>query len=559
MGTLARAVLASVVGVGILITCSVLFHLGGTLWQFSTLISAMTGGALTLFSAITLPRSDEKVEPWLGRERLAWILIGCGLIVWGCGESIWRYYTSVSQSPFPSLADIGYASLPPLVFMGLLVQPSTGIGSRRILTLIDSLITMCAMLSIGWYLLLGSLALSSNQDVLAKFLGLYYPSADIGMLSCVILLLFRGQGSLYQATARRVSLIFVGIGLAFFASSDFVFNLQQGIGTYVDGTWVDIGWPIGMLVIGIAAHLRRYLPLTPVDMVERRLRRREAQATFGMAQILTYSILAILLVVLILNVYSSDAMQLAIRPVLALATVAVVGLVVLRHLLTVYENIQLTQRQKNALERLEAANRRIEDQARMIAERNAELERGILHLKDVQARLANGNLRARARLAGGELLPLAVSLNLMAERLAHLEQADSYAQHLNVAIQQTTAAVERHRKGAPFSLPASCKTFPDLNRLLQLLDLKEKSDPNSALPGSFATPSHASHKSGMPSTHAAPAPQISTPPLSGQRNKGPLTPIPKSSDSLLKEGIMAPFPGPLVFPPKDPGDETGEH
>ncbi|MBO0782303.1 MAG: hypothetical protein J2P37_26080, partial [Ktedonobacteraceae bacterium] len=466
MGTLARAVLASVVGVGILITCSVLFHLGGTLWQFSTLISAMTGGALTLFSAITLPRSDEKVEPWLGRERLAWILIGCGLIVWGCGESIWRYYTSVSQSPFPSLADIGYASLPPLVFMGLLVQPSTGIGSRRILTLIDSLITMCAMLSIGWYLLLGSLALSSNQDVLAKFLGLYYPSADIGMLSCVILLLFRGQGSLYQATARRVSLIFVGIGLAFFASSDFVFNLQQGIGTYVDGTWVDIGWPIGMLVIGIAAHLRRYLPLTPVDMVERRLRRREAQATFGMAQILTYSILAILLVVLILNVYSSDAMQLAIRPVLALATVAVVGLVVLRHLLTVYENIQLTQRQKNALERLEAANRRIEDQARMIAERNAELERGILHLKDVQARLANGNLRARARLAGGELLPLAVSLNLMAERLAHLEQADSYAQHLNVAIQQTTAAVERHRKGAPFSLPASCKTFPDLNRLL---------------------------------------------------------------------------------------------
>src|SRR2546425_6929430 len=104
MGTTARAVLISIAGIGILITCSVLFHLGGTLWQFSQLICAMVGGSLVLFSAITLPQDDEKVEPWLGRERLAWILIGCGLLVWGGGESIWRYFTSINQSPFPSLA-----------------------------------------------------------------------------------------------------------------------------------------------------------------------------------------------------------------------------------------------------------------------------------------------------------------------------------------------------------------------------------------------------------------------------------------------------------------------
>ncbi len=82
---------------------------------------------------------------------------------------------------------------------------------------------------------------------------------------------------------------------------------------------------------------------------------------------------------------------------------------VVRQILTLLDNERLTRRQANALERLELANRRVEEQARMIAERNAALEQGVNHLKDVQARLANGNMRVRARLTDGELLPLSAS------------------------------------------------------------------------------------------------------------------------------------------------------
>lgn len=90
---------------------------------------------------------------------------------------------------------------------------------------------------------------------------------------------------------------------------------------------------------------------------------------------------------------------------MVVGTVFVVALVVAQQVFTILENERLSRRQADALERLERANTQIEEQARVMSNRNAELEIGVQHLKDVQARLANGNLRARASLTSGELLP----------------------------------------------------------------------------------------------------------------------------------------------------------
>jgi len=94
----------------------------------------------------------------------------------------------------------------------------------------------------------------------------------------------------------------------------------------------------------------------------------------------------------------------------------------------------------------------------------------------VQARLANGNLRARARLAGGELMPLAASLNLMADRLMRLEQTDFYAQRLARALSELSLAIERYRNGAPFIMPSSCNDFTEINQLLLALGMNDKVD-----------------------------------------------------------------------------------
>src|SRR5438477_569838 len=82
-----------------------------------------------------------------------------------------------------------------------------------------------ALFALAWYLLLGTLSQAPGEVSLAKFLGLYYPAGDTVLLSCIVFLLLRGQqGRVYQATARRVSLLVVGLGVCFFVASDFLFN-----------------------------------------------------------------------------------------------------------------------------------------------------------------------------------------------------------------------------------------------------------------------------------------------------------------------------------------------
>lgn len=476
MHSLSRSGIKAVTWAAAAMVGIVVFRIGGplahTIGQFSPLAGAFIGASLTLFSAVFPRQRNEKTETWVGLEQLSWILIGSGILVWAVGESFWRYSISIGQMPFPSTADIGYSLFPPLAFIGLLLQPAPDTRSKRIVLLMDSLIAMGSILAIAWYLLLGTLAQAPGEANLAKFLGLYYPTSDTALLSCIVFLLLQRQGRAYQSTPRRVGLILVGIGMCFFVASDFLFNIQQNAGTYVEATWVDLGWPLGMMTIGIAAYLRRFLPATPQQVIQNRMEQRFEDDAFHPLQFVPYGLLGVLFLVLTLDVLTSDAGQKAIRPVLLFATLSVVGLVVLRQILTLQDNLRLTRQQAEALDELQRANWRIEEQSRQVAERTLELEHGIDHLKNVQASIANGNLRARATLSRGALLPLAGSLNLMAERLARMEQVTFYAQHLVKALGDLSVAFEQSMTGAPFVIPASCKDLIEINRLLVAMRLK---------------------------------------------------------------------------------------
>lgn len=477
-----RTIVRSVLWLALAMLIIVVFHIGDSTFvlrvgQFSPLTGAFIGGCLALISATSLRHRKEDTEPWIGNEQLGWILIGLGIMIWGIGESFWRYYMSIGQSPFPSLADIGYSGFPLLMFGGLLLQPPSGAGRKRTVLLLDSLIAMGSILAIAWYLLLGSLAQAPGEANLAKLLGIYYPIADTALLSCVIFLLLRGQGRAYQATARRTSLLVLGLGLCFFVFSDFLFNVQNNAGTYVEATWIDLGWPFGMMTMGVAAYLRRYLPATAPEVIEERMRLQIERSAFSPAQLLPYVLLAFLLFVLTLNIFNSDETQVAIRPVLLLATLSVVALVVIRQILTLRDNATLARKQAETLEGLERANKRIAEQSHAIARHNLELEHGIDHLKDVQANLANGNLRARARLDNGALLPLAASLNLMAERLTRLWHINAQAQRLSNALRDLSVALDKSWNGEPLTIPESCHNLVEISALLRSMHIKSNALP----------------------------------------------------------------------------------
>src|SRR6266487_3437970 len=279
------------------------------------------------------------------------------------------------------------------------------------------------------------------------------------------------QGPVYQVTARRVSLLLLGLGLCVFATSDFIFNVQQNAGTYVDGTWIDLGWPLGMMTIGVAAYLRRFLPGISGEVIEERMQWRWQRLNFGLVQATPYFLLAILFLVLVTNILSSERGQQNIRPVLLLVTLCVVGFVVVRQIVTLLDNERLTRKQATILKELEAANQRI-------GEHSAVLEAGVTHLKEIQTRLANGDVRARAHSTTGELWPLAVGLNLMADRMMRSEKIEVYARTLTTALVDLGIAFERSTDKASFVLPASCYNLPEIYRLLLAMEIKQTQDPS---------------------------------------------------------------------------------
>ena len=103
-------------------------------------------------------------------------------------------------------------------------------------------------------------------------------------------------------------------------------------------------------------------------------------------------------------------------------------------------SVQRTLLRASRAEELAEAQGRLHEQARQIAEQNQRLEQGIGMLQEVHARLANGEYAARVNLQGNELLPLGVSLNLLAERLGRGGRIQHEYQRLEDAIQQLIKA-----------------------------------------------------------------------------------------------------------------------
>lgn len=62
-----------------------------------------------------------------GRLRRSWLLLGAGLVSWGAGQAVWTSYElSGTDTPFPSLADVGYLRLPAAGYLGPVGLPHTG-------------------------------------------------------------------------------------------------------------------------------------------------------------------------------------------------------------------------------------------------------------------------------------------------------------------------------------------------------------------------------------------------------------------------------------------------
>jgi hypothetical protein len=183
-----------------------------------------------------------------GRDRLGWTLMGISAALWAAGEFVWSYYEVLQgvQTPYPSLADVGFLAAVPFAIGGIRAfwgPPRGTSASWRIW--FDGLIVAIALFSTAWGFGLRTVWESGSPTIA---LDLAYPVSDI-VIGTVLILAIR------RATERqkgRMAFLLAGVALYSIADSAFAYlNAESSFGAV--GNVIDTGWFAGFLLIALAA------------------------------------------------------------------------------------------------------------------------------------------------------------------------------------------------------------------------------------------------------------------------------------------------------------------
>jgi two-component system cell cycle response regulator len=209
-----------------------------------------------------------------GPERLAWALIGTGVLAWSLGEI---YYTAALWTnpapPIPSLADAGYLLFPPLTLAGslaLLRARARGVPRRL---WVDGITAALGVAAVSAAIVFETVLDSVEGAPLAIATGLGYPLLDLVLLGLTVGAL-AGTG---WRLDRTWMLLAAGVSTFWLADSLYLVRTAQGV--YESGGWFDAGWWAGLTLIAAAAWQR---PPTRVNVpAEERVRVIAVPLAFG--------------------------------------------------------------------------------------------------------------------------------------------------------------------------------------------------------------------------------------------------------------------------------------
>jgi PAS domain S-box-containing protein len=184
-------------------------------------------------------------------QRWAPVLLGLGILSWVLGQMIFTYYEWAlgRPPPLPSIADVGYLSVYPFLLLGILLLPSRPIPvASRTRIALDGLMTMTAAVTFSWYFILGPVMQQGSETTLSKAVSSAYPLADIVLIACLIILASRPEEHTLLPAVRILAL---GLTLIVIADSNFVYwSLHDD---YATGTLPDVGWSLGYMLVALGA------------------------------------------------------------------------------------------------------------------------------------------------------------------------------------------------------------------------------------------------------------------------------------------------------------------
>lgn len=405
------------------------------------------------------------------RSYHAWALLTIAIALYVSGQVMWTSYdVHMNSVPFPGLYDIGFVASYPFFLAGTLLLTRRNMSAtRHIYPLLDALAMVGASLALSWFFLLWpSIAgLPQIPDPGAAFLSIYFPAGDLFLVAVGAFLMF----SPLSNRAQQPIFLLLCLGLLCLAITDSLLGYFTFAGGFNTGTLQDLLWPVSMLLIGLAAieypgsianEQRRKEDLTSTAPINAALPLpgHLSQLTAIVQTILPLILVLITCVGLLLNITPRGGM---VSVQSNLAVLALVLILVARQTLTVLENNRLITNIHSELifsQRELYRKRREAEEAIRRAQEKQELEENVLALRSVHTRIARGDFSTRAPAISGPLQPIAVSINLMLDRLGSIERQSIHYKQLMREFKLVQEAVERFEQGmSPWpasSLPTQC-------------------------------------------------------------------------------------------------------
>ena len=214
---------------------------------YYTDLAAIVSDAITASCLIYAARASLSVSR---KIFLAWMMMAIGQLCFMLGDSIWAYTEIIQMnSPFPSLADIPNLMTFPFYILGILLLPSATITFRQRVTMaLDTGIVIVTSIIIFWSLIIEpTIKQVAEADWLAMALSVGYPVLDLILLFFVVQLLFRRE---YLPARKALILLILGSGT--WIVTDALFMSQSLHDGYSAGGIVDSGWVAGCLFVALS-------------------------------------------------------------------------------------------------------------------------------------------------------------------------------------------------------------------------------------------------------------------------------------------------------------------
>jgi diguanylate cyclase (GGDEF)-like protein len=282
--------------------------------RYSYFIEEWVYDFITMSAALaTLARAVLRKE-----ERLAWALLGIGLLSWAFGDLYWTtVLRDQATPPFPSIDDGLYLAGYVFILAGLVAYVRARVGQMTAVIWTDVAIGALCVAAIGASVLMDFVLANTSGTPIEIAVAVAYPASDL-----VILAVAAGAVALSGwRPGRGLALIAAGVACA--AIGDAVYTYQSLAGTYTASAWNNFLWPLAVVLIAAGA-------LQPSP------KHRETEPAEGWRAFASPTIFA--LAVLALLMLERQDMN---EPAVAALTVATLVAVVVRLVLTFAQNHRL--------------------------------------------------------------------------------------------------------------------------------------------------------------------------------------------------------------------------